>query len=100
MLLVTIANFDDTYHGVFETDNQVEAAEAALADLVAHNGFFQDNRIVTTFPSALIPDAGVYGILLMPDEGQSEEDLEDRCDSINTYWVQVQEYKSGTMIAS
>ena len=98
MLLVTILNIDTTYHGVFDTDDKKTAAEAALADLVANNGFFPENRIVTDLPSSHQSPIPEYGVLLMPDE--AKEDLEWHLSSENTYWIRISEYKLGTMIAS
>ena len=100
MLLVKIENIDDSYVGVFNTDDKQVAAEAALADLVKGQGFFAENRVHTEFPPAFTPDAGLYGILLMPGEGEDEEDLEYRVDRANTYRVQVIPYGPGTMIAT
>ena len=68
MLLVTISNIDDTYHGVFDTDDKKTAAEAALADLIANDGFFPENR-VSDLPDSFRTDLrfrhepDVYGIL-------------------------------------
>ena len=98
MLLVKIENIDNTYLGVFDTDDKQAAAEAALVDLVKCNGFFAENRVHTEFPAAFTPDAGVHGLLLMPDEGKDEEDLEYRVDHENTYFVWVVSYEPGVMI--
>jgi hypothetical protein len=107
MLLVTISNIDDTYHGVFDTDDKQAAAEAALANMVADQGFFPQNRIRTlpalldrgSQQAALREDEDTYGILVIPEE-EEECGLEYLAGSENTYWICIAKYKLGTMIAS
>lgn len=94
MLLVTISNIDFTYHGVFDTNDEKKAAEAALIKLVADYGFFDDTRIHVTES----PDQ--YGVLV--DEDQLEDvktnsGLLYHMQDENSYLILIRPYVPGTM---
>jgi hypothetical protein len=98
LLLVTVSNIDQTFHGVFPTGTTRQAAaEAALAKLIADHRFFDDNQICTDIPpeSSCHMNGTPYGFLHL-DSQMPEEAVHDE----NTYWIQVQEYTEGSMIAS
>jgi hypothetical protein len=92
MLQVTIANIDTTYRGVYDTDAPWDAAQLALKDLIENHGFFADNVLWNHWPSAFTPANNVVGIVLMPDQRVSVEDVEYAVDDENVYWVTVEPF--------
>ena len=94
MLLVEISNIDYAYYGVFDTIDKKEAAEAALAKLVADYKFFDDTQVHVTES----PDQ--YGVLVDQDQLediQSQSGLLYHMQDENTYLIHVRLYVPGMM---
>lgn len=98
MLRVTIANIDASFTGIFDTDDKQQAAEQALADLVANQKFFEDNRVVHEFPSFFTPSKHVYGMLMLADQAGDEDEVTYAIDAEDTYWIYVRPVEFGRMI--
>ena len=90
MLRVSIAGSDQSYSGIYETDNTTEAAALALADLVENFGFFGGNTICRKLPPRFKPEAGAFGFLVMPDDDiEDPDELEYLVGNDSTAWVYV-----------
>jgi hypothetical protein len=101
MLLVQIQNIDNTFFCVFDGDDPDAAAKVALAQLIEHHNFFDDNVliVIADFPPSFTPDDDVVGILVLSNE-TSEEDLEYAIDSESTYWITTKPYELNTVFTS
>jgi hypothetical protein len=99
MLRVTVANIDQSFHGVFATSDRSEAANAALADLKANHGFFKDNVIIDRMPDGFKPDGNVHGFLMLKADAKDEDERCYAADDENTYWILIEDYKLGRMFS-
>lgn len=101
MLKVTVANIDQSFHGVFATSDWSEAANAALADLKVNHGFFEDNVIVDRMgmPGSFTPNEDVHGFLMLKESVRDEGERCYAIDDENTYWITIEDYEPGRMFA-
>ena len=102
MQKVTVANIDQSFHGVFQFDAAKSphklAAFAALRQLKQHHGFFEDNTLVTELPPAYEPLApGLVGILMLEEDAQDKWNVAAALEDENTYFVHVEDYEPGRM---
>lgn len=96
LLKVTIVNIDLSFVWLFDSIDKRKCARKALDDLIANDGFFNDNLIFTQFPDGFSPPVdNAFGILLLPGD---EEYLDHKLNSEDTYWITIEEYEVGTRV--
>lgn len=92
MLAVTISNNTATFYGIFDSSDEMLAANEALDSLVKQKLDFGRYSIVPLPNSAEIALDDVVGLL-----AEDGDDPFELADDPETFYVQVSKYRLGTM---